>query len=61
MAESDCEKIILNGRGFGHGVGLCQEGAMEMSHLGYCFDEIINFYYQKVVIRELMKKNNAGD
>jgi stage II sporulation protein D len=52
-AESDCENIILNGRGFGHGVGLCQEGAMEMSHLGFCYDEIINYYYQNVRIMEL--------
>lgn len=50
-AESDCETVILQGRGFGHGVGLCQEGAMEMSHLGYCYDEIINFYYQNVQIK----------
>ena len=56
-AESDHEKIILHGRGFGHGVGLCQEGAMEMSHLGYCYDEIINFYYQNIVIQEMMLEN----
>ncbi|MGI8892419.1 MAG: SpoIID/LytB domain-containing protein [Bacteroidia bacterium] len=53
-AESDCENIILNGRGFGHGVGLCQEGAMEMSQIGFCYDEIINFYYRNVRINNLV-------
>ena len=37
--------IILNGKGYGHGVGLCQEGAMKMARLNYTFDQILNFYY----------------
>jgi len=37
--------IVLNGRGFGHGVGLCQEGAMNMSKHGYTYGQILNFYY----------------
>jgi stage II sporulation protein D len=40
--------IEIHGRGYGHGVGLCQEGAMQMSKLGYNFREIIQFYYQGV-------------
>lgn len=43
-------KIIFNGRGFGHGVGLCQEGAMVMARKGYTFSEIINYYYTGVKI-----------
>ena len=49
-AEAEGDTVILSGRGFGHGVGLCQEGAMVMSYMGYCYDEIINFYYQGVII-----------
>ena len=40
--------VVLRGRGFGHGVGLCQEGAMEMGRRGYKYDAIINFYYKNV-------------
>ena len=40
--------IELHGRGYGHGVGLCQEGAMQMAKLGYNFREIIQFYFSGV-------------
>ena len=40
--------IMLRGRGYGHGVGLCQEGAMEMGRRGFNYEEMINFYYQNV-------------
>jgi stage II sporulation protein D len=43
----------IHGRGYGHGVGLCQEGAMQMSKLGYDFRKIINFYYQDVYINNI--------
>jgi len=38
--------IILEGRGYGHGVGLCQEGARVMSERGFKMEQIINFYFQ---------------
>ena len=40
--------LILKGRGYGHGVGLSQESAMEMAKEGKKFDEIINYYYSNV-------------
>lgn len=45
--------IILNGRGYGHGVGLSQEGAMAMDQQNYSYKEIIKFYYQNVFIVSL--------
>ena len=39
------DEVVLNGRGFGHGVGLCQEGAMNMAKKGYTYDQILGFYY----------------
>ena len=44
------DHIILQGKGFGHGVGLCQEGAMEMARVGYIYPDIIHFYFQNVLI-----------
>jgi stage II sporulation protein D len=42
--------LIFKGKGFGHGVGLCQEGAMEMAKAGYTYPDIIHFYFQNVLI-----------
>jgi len=38
-------KIRLKGRGWGHGVGLCQIGAAVMASRGYTYDEILRHYY----------------
>jgi len=43
-------EVILNGRGYGHGVGLCQEGAMVMASKGFDFRKIIDFYYKGVIL-----------
>ncbi|PJB14182.1 MAG: hypothetical protein CO118_09955 [Flavobacteriales bacterium CG_4_9_14_3_um_filter_32_8] len=40
--------VILKGKGFGHGVGLCQEGAMRMAKEGHSYIEILHFYYEDV-------------
>lgn len=45
--------MLLRGRGFGHGVGLCQEGAIHMADLGYSFTDIINFYYRNIRVTSL--------
>lgn len=42
------DSVVLSGKGFGHGVGLCQEGAMRMAILGYTFSDILHYYYEDV-------------
>jgi stage II sporulation protein D len=42
------DKVILKGRGYGHGVGLCQQGAMEMARLGFSYSDILHKYYRGV-------------
>ncbi len=49
------DTLIFKGRGFGHGVGMCQEGAMKMAKLGYKYPEVINFYYQRTQLIDLHK------
>ena len=39
------QKFVLHGRGWGHGVGLCQIGAAVMGERGYRYDEILRHYY----------------
>jgi len=43
-------KITFNGKGYGHGVGLCQEGAMRMANFNYGYKDIIKFYYKNTYI-----------
>lgn len=37
--------VVLKGHGYGHGVGLSQEGTIRMVALGYPYDDIIRHYY----------------
>ena len=38
-------QLIIQGRGWGHGVGLCQWGARGMANAGYSSTEILQYYY----------------
>ncbi len=49
-AYQEGEEMVLVGQGFGHGVGLCQEGAIRQAQLGVNFEDIIHFYYYNVKI-----------
>jgi stage II sporulation protein D len=42
--------FVLLGKGYGHGVGLSQEGALNMARKGYHFTEILNYYYHNIRI-----------
>lgn len=44
------DTLLFTGRGYGHGVGLCQEGAKRMAELGHSYKDIIHFYYKNVKI-----------
>ena len=45
VVDSDESHITLKGRGYGHGIGMSQEGALKMAQSGYFADQIIKFYY----------------
>ena len=47
------ESVLLQGRGFGHAVGLCQEGAMGMARAGYSYTDILHHYYAEVHLVDL--------
>ena len=42
--------FTFEGKGYGHGVGMSQYGAMEMAKQGYNFEEILKYYYTGVDI-----------
>ncbi|AGK99762.1 SpoIID/LytB domain-containing protein [Desulfoscipio gibsoniae] len=45
--------LVLEGKGYGHGVGLCQWGANKLASEGKTPQEIIKFYYRDVDIQKL--------
>jgi stage II sporulation protein D len=44
---------IFEGKGLGHGLGMCQEGACNMALKGFNYKEIINFYFKDIEIKKL--------
>ncbi|MEI6694860.1 MAG: SpoIID/LytB domain-containing protein [Bacteroidota bacterium] len=48
--KKEGENIVLKGKGYGHGVGLSQEGAIKMVRYRYKASQIIKFYYKDVEI-----------
>ena len=49
------DSLLFKGRGNGHGIGLCQEGAMNMALHGYIYTDIIKHYYKEVRISNIYK------
>jgi stage II sporulation protein D len=46
------DEFVVNGQGNGHGVGLCQLGALELAKRGYDYRQILSYYFP----RHRMKK-----
>lgn len=44
------DAFVLEGKGFGHGLGMSQYGARRMAELNYKFDEILTYYYTGVKV-----------
>ena len=52
LANTDGQ-IVLRGGGNGHGIGMSQYGARGMAEKGYNYKEIIDYYYENVVVKKL--------
>ena len=49
-AGGGVESVVFAGKGWGHGVGLCQVGAYGMALRGKTYQEILAHYYQGAVL-----------
>jgi len=49
------DMVYLKGKGNGHGVGLCQEGAIIMASKGYDFRQILSYYYANMSLDKIVK------
>ncbi|MBP3467445.1 MAG: SpoIID/LytB domain-containing protein [Paludibacteraceae bacterium] len=45
--------FTLDGKGWGHGVGLCQIGAAVMAAQGYSYTDIVSHYFPHTVIKKM--------
>lgn len=53
MEIKNGESVVINGRGFGHGVGMSQTAANEMAAEGYSCSEILDYFFQNVQIQQI--------
>jgi stage II sporulation protein D len=58
--KTEGNNVVFTGKGYGHGVGLSQEGAMEMARLNYSFLDIICFYYKDVKVVNYRQLNRQS-
>ncbi|MCC7429736.1 SpoIID/LytB domain-containing protein [bacterium] len=59
-ANNWIEKIVLVGAGNGHGVGLCQFGAIGMAKKGFKFEEILLHYFKGTKILPYKKLDTVS-
>jgi stage II sporulation protein D len=53
-------KVVIEGVGRGHGVGLCQRGAAGMARSGKKFREILAYYYPNTTLESMTKTASSG-
>jgi stage II sporulation protein D len=51
-AEGRVTHFVFSGKGWGHGVGLCQVGAFRMAQMGATYDTILKKYYRGIKIEK---------
>ena len=51
-ARWEGDTLVLRGKGWGHGVGLCQIGAAVMSTKGFNYKQILEYYYKGATVEE---------
>lgn len=47
--------LVMHGKGYGHGVGMCQWGARRMAAIGKSPEDIIRFYFRDVKVDKIWK------
>lgn len=49
--NGDNDVLIISGKGYGHGVGMSQQGAQVMGQQGYSYIDILKYYYTGIDVR----------
>jgi stage II sporulation protein D len=51
-AAGHVRRFVFTGKGWGHGVGLCQVGASGMAQAGATYDKILRHYYRGITLAQ---------
>lgn len=51
--EQTADSILFTGKGMGHGIGVCQWGALGLSESGWNYQDILRFYYGGIEIKNV--------
>jgi stage II sporulation protein D len=51
------DTVRVDGRGFGHGIGMSQWGAFAMAQQGYSYERILAHYYQGTALSQIQVAN----
>jgi len=52
-ASGNLVRVTFSGSGYGHGVGMCQCGAIGLARSGWNYEQILTHYYSGVEIKKL--------
>lgn len=53
IRTNDAGAFLFKGKGWGHGVGLCQYGMKYLGEIGYGYQEILGYYYPGAQVAKL--------
>ncbi len=53
LPQATTEGVVVHGYGFGHGVGMAQQGAMLMGKAGFDWKEILDFYFKDLAFESV--------
>ncbi len=59
ISRDDAGNFVFKGKGWGHGVGMCQYGMKYLGELGYGYKEILEYYYPVAQITKLKEFSEA--
>ncbi len=51
---AQADSVLFEGFGWGHGVGLCQDGAVGMAKQGASYEEILKKFYEGVTLKKIV-------
>ena len=55
------DRFVISGKGWGHGVGLCQVGAFGMAQGGASFEDILRHYYTGIRLADTVEHPTDAD
>ena len=60
LIKKENNNIVVNGRGFGHQIGLCQRGARELVNRDWSVRKILAFYYPNTTLARMIRLRSSS-